>query len=89
MSDTRFWYFKFDNAPDFTLRMSIVGPKVSCSLRSKGQPNEQERDDWIEAIWDRASHHGVDGQEAEFAVLNDLMEKLDKGFEVECFYDED
>lgn len=77
------WFFAFDNAPDFELLMIDNGRKLECALKSKEQPTHEETQHWIEAIWDRASHHGVEGQEMEFTFLNDLMEKLDSGWTVE------
>ena len=84
MSDSpKRWLFTFDNAPNFELRMIVSGKTLKCSIKAEEEPTREETEEWIEAIWDRASHHGVDGQKMEFSFLNDLMEKLDSGWTVD------
>ena len=68
----RLWYFSFDAAPDFIVKLD--GNRVHVQAERK--PSGIERGDWVEATWMRASHHMSDGQLREFGILNELMEKI-------------
>jgi len=67
------WYFSFDKAPDFIVKVN--GKRID--MKSQRMPTESERDDWVEATWMRASQHFGEDQRKEFSVLNTILERLD------------
>ena len=72
------WVFSFDKAPNFIVK--VRGKRIN--MRSERMPTEDERDDWVEATWMRASYHMAEDQHNEFSVLNTVLERLD--FEDVC-----
>ena len=67
------WFFSFDNAPDFIVK--VKGKSVK--MHSKEVPSEGDRENWVEATRRRAYEHLFEDQWREFDVLCLILKRLD------------